>query len=460
MRKLLLFLISILICSSLYAGHYEFAGDGSRGKAMGGAFVALADDATAYSWNPAGMVLLQKPEFSFMARMRDQNYRTFYPYNPQGNVWGQPTYVFSNWHDAIKFDTTNNRNIRGASNGNIPMLNYVYPWEKIAIGFGLNILFDYSIVKSTQASGNSPVYLQDINKGLSWEKKNEREQQDPGPSGGVAVAFSLGRSLSVGFGIAGAGVNNLNTNKSREEYFPAIASPGNTITNPYYNSIDFGSESGNPTMLAYSAGILYRPIPELSFGLVYKDSIPTKCTLKSWFVGTGGDKYSNPLADDATGYVTVDSINFKYPQFIGTGLAFRMRDVFTISTQVNHIAYSQMDYDPNDNWIFEDAIEYHIGAEYVFFLGKEKDILFPLRFGYYLEPSAQDFYKWKKNPYSGSYTWTADDTRKMTEKYGKDADQHHITFGTGFAREQWSFDFTVDYCERRIDIMFTPVFYF
>lgn len=60
-KKLTLILILILLFSSVvYAGHYEFAGDGARGKAMGGAFVALADDATAYSWNPAGMVLLKK----------------------------------------------------------------------------------------------------------------------------------------------------------------------------------------------------------------------------------------------------------------------------------------------------------------------------------------------------------------------------------------------------------------
>jgi hypothetical protein len=39
-------------------------GSGARAMGMGGAFVAVADDATAASWNPAGLIQLQKPEVS------------------------------------------------------------------------------------------------------------------------------------------------------------------------------------------------------------------------------------------------------------------------------------------------------------------------------------------------------------------------------------------------------------
>jgi long-subunit fatty acid transport protein len=40
-------------------------GSGARAVGMGGAFIAVADDATAASWNPAGLTQLKKPEFSF-----------------------------------------------------------------------------------------------------------------------------------------------------------------------------------------------------------------------------------------------------------------------------------------------------------------------------------------------------------------------------------------------------------
>ena len=43
-------------------------GSGARALGRGGAFVAVADDATAASWNPAGLVQLERPEASFVYR--------------------------------------------------------------------------------------------------------------------------------------------------------------------------------------------------------------------------------------------------------------------------------------------------------------------------------------------------------------------------------------------------------
>ena len=39
-------------------------GAGARALGMGGAFTAIADDATANTWNPAGMAQLERPELS------------------------------------------------------------------------------------------------------------------------------------------------------------------------------------------------------------------------------------------------------------------------------------------------------------------------------------------------------------------------------------------------------------
>ncbi len=39
-------------------------GSGARALGMGGAFIAVADDATAASWNPGGLVQLERPELS------------------------------------------------------------------------------------------------------------------------------------------------------------------------------------------------------------------------------------------------------------------------------------------------------------------------------------------------------------------------------------------------------------
>ncbi len=41
-------------------------GSGARALGMGGAFIAVADDATAASWNPGGLIQLEKPEISIV----------------------------------------------------------------------------------------------------------------------------------------------------------------------------------------------------------------------------------------------------------------------------------------------------------------------------------------------------------------------------------------------------------
>ena len=47
-----------------YAGEFLSEGVGARALAMGGAYVAVANDATANYWNPAGLSLLSQPEVS------------------------------------------------------------------------------------------------------------------------------------------------------------------------------------------------------------------------------------------------------------------------------------------------------------------------------------------------------------------------------------------------------------
>ena len=51
-------------------------GSGARALGMGGSFIAVADDATAASWNPAALIILKRPEISFVIS-HDQGERTY-----------------------------------------------------------------------------------------------------------------------------------------------------------------------------------------------------------------------------------------------------------------------------------------------------------------------------------------------------------------------------------------------
>ena len=73
---------------------YNFLGAGARANGMGDAFVAVADDATAIFWNPAGLFLLDRPEtsfgFQFASEKVEQDRRTqmllFASNDPGGSV--------------------------------------------------------------------------------------------------------------------------------------------------------------------------------------------------------------------------------------------------------------------------------------------------------------------------------------------------------------------------------------
>src|SRR5581483_5452915 len=79
MRKSLLFIALCLLIAipataqntdieSLSGLQFNFGNPGARSLGMGGAFLGLADDASAAEANPAGLTILRKPEVSLELR--------------------------------------------------------------------------------------------------------------------------------------------------------------------------------------------------------------------------------------------------------------------------------------------------------------------------------------------------------------------------------------------------------
>ncbi len=66
MKNTIIFcMIFILVTAQIaLTQNFNFIGSGARARGMGGAFIGVADDATAVTWNPAGLARLEKPEAS------------------------------------------------------------------------------------------------------------------------------------------------------------------------------------------------------------------------------------------------------------------------------------------------------------------------------------------------------------------------------------------------------------
>ncbi|NOZ61233.1 MAG: hypothetical protein GXO74_06090 [Calditrichaeota bacterium] len=89
---LLLLLPEFLLAQSV---NLNFIGAGARARGMGGAFIGVADDATAASWNPAGLARLEKAEASVVG--------VFSSYTPSSDVEGFDAEPYKYSHVGLNF---------------------------------------------------------------------------------------------------------------------------------------------------------------------------------------------------------------------------------------------------------------------------------------------------------------------------------------------------------------------
>ena len=78
MRRLVIVLVALALAlpaaaqntdiESLSGLQFNFGNPGARSLGMGGAFLGLADDASAAEANPAGLTILRKPEITIEGR--------------------------------------------------------------------------------------------------------------------------------------------------------------------------------------------------------------------------------------------------------------------------------------------------------------------------------------------------------------------------------------------------------
>ena len=78
-KKITVFIICWFVVTSnttfAQGTDFNFLGAGARAAGMGNAFIGVADDATAISWNPAGLSQLIKPEVSLLGRYSTYDYK-------------------------------------------------------------------------------------------------------------------------------------------------------------------------------------------------------------------------------------------------------------------------------------------------------------------------------------------------------------------------------------------------
>ncbi|MGB6647676.1 MAG: hypothetical protein WBG01_03960, partial [Bacteroidota bacterium] len=138
-----------------------------------------------------------------------------------------------------------------------------------------------------------------------------------------------------------------------------------------------------------------------------------------------------------TDTVVREDINFNIPSSIGLGVSYSPIDVLTLSFDVVGVAYSDLtkdfvttfadDYVTSEDYTVDNAIEFHLGAEYVLLT---RAMGFVFRGGFYTE--ADNRIRFSGDPLQGADATALFVRRTQAALFQEGEMDYHYTFGVGF----------------------------
>jgi len=384
MKKILIKLnVSVLVfcfVSNLFAGSI-FLTPGGKAMAMGGAFVAVADDLTAIYWNPAGLTQQENSGAEFASFMVNYPGKSSKPLGNSATpgLTDFPIKQISPIEPAIfdsnKFDT----------NAFLPFIGgYKRLDETTVLGFGAYVSAGGG-GKWESSVNVGQIEVRDINDNFIGILNSNTTGKIDAEYGIMLFNISGAKTLSDKLSL-GLGLNFVYMQDQEKAVKSYSENPVGTYVSNYNIQVDqkatgYGYEA--------TAGLLYKANDELNLGMVFRTGSTIKLdgTANYSQIGLGamnGDgNYSTPYTE-----------NFRYPMTIGVGASYLMTEKLKLSTQVDYLDYSTMkknykydnslnsvflDNDRNSGW--EDTIMIGLGIEY-----KCTDN-FSLLAGWQLEPS-------------------------------------------------------------------------
>jgi long-subunit fatty acid transport protein len=443
MRKLLFLLVLAALpaaaqntdIESLSGLQFNFGNPGARSLGMGGAFLGLADDASAAEANPAGLTILRKPEVSIEARnFLEQQVLTTSGTFPDLN--------------RTAFTHYSNRVVVSFASVVYPIKNFTVgayyhePLRNAGAGAVLPVRNEFSGALESDVpnfflprNGNAPV---------TEAECNSIRQQTKDPFSCLEFVINpFITALDVRqrtFGLAGAwkvGKFSFGANARYQTFHEE------SLTFRVTPTFAFSSISAQATArlnngqielqdqndLTFGAGVKFAATDKLSFGAVYKQ----------------GPKFVTPtfIATAETGlkYEKLADTTFHIPDIYGLGVSFRPIPVLTINADAVRVKYSNLtdDFvstvadvqDVSNPYEAPDVTELHLGGEYFF----STKIPFALRAGVWRDPAHAIEWRGPLN---------AGDRVGAAILYPKGEDQTHWSVGGGLAWPRFQIDFAYD----------------
>ena len=375
-------------------------GSGARAMGQGNAFIAVADDATAASWNPGGLTRLERPEFSFAldALARDESLCS--KSHPESNTTDDLELADFNYASVV-----------------VP----VY-WGRPMV-LSLSYIKQYSFDKSALFP-----YALDV-AGTDLALVHELEQE--GAFAAITPAFAIRATPRLSLGIAANfwdhGLTQSSSYHSTERSDGTLSVvfpfPIGRLQSRFIHVVEHEYEVTHGCSLAL--GAFFRATRHWTLGAVAKPpfDLTLEHTSLDWYnqFGPAGGT-PGPQINRARRRATL-----RFPWILGAGAAWRPADPLTLSldatwTQWSEYAFEENGRDTNpltgqavSQSELDDTFTCRFGAEYL--LIGEKYIV-PLRCGTSYDPAP-----------------------------GVDETDHFYTFslGTGFQTGRWNLDVAYEF---------------
>jgi long-chain fatty acid transport protein len=420
---------------------FNFGNPGARSLGMGGAFLGLADDASAAEANPAGLTILRKPEVSIEAR----NYLEQQLFTTSGTFPEVERTAFTNHSDRV----------------NLSFASFVYPIRnRFTIGGYYHEALNNEgggVVVATEDEITGDVtplpnfYLpaennQIVGGPITRQECLDRRRNTNNPFScleyridpfvsalqvrqrtfGLAGAWQVHPKFSVG-----ATVRHQRFLESAFTFrFTPQLDPKQVVVQATARVENGAVEIVEETDTTFALGFKWSPWDKLSVGGVYKK----------------GPQFDAPLfyADSSSDFDfgQVATTSFHIPDIAGLGISVRPIPTLTINADAVHVKYSNLVDDfvsinsvvrtlEESPFEAKDVTELHVGAEYYF----TTKIPFAIRGGYWRDPK-----------HSVEWNGPLNHPQFIAEAmlYPEGEDQDHFSVGAGVAWPRFQIDAAYD----------------
>lgn len=262
-------------------------GSGARAYGMGGAFLARADDATAASWNPAGLSYLRVPEVSLVGVVNSFDTERGVDYDHfDGNAID---FAALTWPVAL-----------GETSG------------AMQVSYQRAISFDGK--RSIQSTGATQTYTEDLSSDGGFD----------------VVAFGTGLRLSRRVR-AGVTVNRwLNGYDQRMTRY--YRTPNLRPERQF--DLDF-----RPRGWSFNLGLMFSPVESVNLAVVYKTPFTADVRLdkarRDYWVEDGA------LQEVTRNAYASEAVRLEFPSSYGFGLSWRPIDTLTLSADFTRTSWSE-----------------------------------------------------------------------------------------------------------------------